>query len=59
MISNIGGRDLQNFYDIGVFYEKKGEFSSARYYYEEVIRRTKSGELHDKAQARLNALNSN
>ncbi|MCH7227860.1 tetratricopeptide repeat protein [Haloferula sp. A504] len=59
MISNIGGRDLQNSYDIGVFYEKKGEYSSARYYYEEVIRRTKSGELHDKAQARLNALNSN
>lgn len=59
MISNIGGRDLQNSYDIGVFYEKKGDFNSARYYYEEVIRRTKSGELHDKAQARLNALNSN
>jgi outer membrane assembly lipoprotein YfiO len=59
MISNIGGRDLQNSYDIGVFYEKKGEYSSARYYYEEVVRRTKSGELHDKAQARLNALNSN
>lgn len=59
MISNIGGRDLQNSYDIGVFYEKKGDFNSARYYYEEVIRRTKSGELHDKARARLNALNSN
>lgn len=59
LISNIGGRDLQNSYDIGVFYEKKGDYSSARYYYEEVTRRTKSGELHDKAQARLNALNSN
>lgn len=56
LISSIGSRDLQNSYDIAQFYEKKGNYGSARYYYQEVVRRTKSGELHDKAQARLNAL---
>ena len=59
LIANIGGRDLQNSYDIGLFYEKKGEYGSARYYYEEVVKGTRSGELHDKAKARLDALSSN
>jgi len=56
LISNIGGRDLQNTYDIARFYEKKGDLGSARFYYQEVVRRAKSGELHDQAQARLAAL---
>lgn len=59
LISNIGGRDVQNTYDIAEFYEKKGDISSAKFYYQEVVRRTKSGELHDKAQGRLNSLNGN
>lgn len=59
MIRNIGGRDVENSFDIARFYEKKGDYGSARFYYQEVVRRTKSGELHDKAQARLNALGSN
>lgn len=59
LLSSISGRDVQNDYDIAVFYEKKENYSSARFYYEEVIRKSKSGELHDKAQARLNALNGN
>ncbi|WP_234045000.1 tetratricopeptide repeat protein [Haloferula rosea] len=57
LISSIGGRDIQNTYDIASFYEKKGNITSAKFYYQEVVRRAKSGELHDKAQARLNALN--
>jgi len=59
LISSIGGRDIQNTYDIASFYEKKGNITSAKFYYQEVVRRAKSGELHDKAQARLNALNGN
>lgn len=59
LISGIGGRDIQNTYDIASFYEKKGNVTSAKFYYEEVVRKTKSGELHDKAQGRLNALNGN
>ncbi len=59
LISNIGGRDIENSYEIARFYEKKGDHQSARFYYQEVVRKAKSGELHDKAQARLNALGSN
>ncbi|MBB5350589.1 outer membrane protein assembly factor BamD (BamD/ComL family) [Haloferula luteola] len=56
LLSSIGGRDLQNTFDIASFYEKKGDAASAKFYYQEVIRRSKSGALHDKAQARLSAL---
>lgn len=56
LLASIGNRSIQNSYDIGQFYEKKGDYSSAKYYYQEVIRNTKSGETHDKAQARLSAL---
>ncbi len=59
LIKTIGSRDLQNSFEIAQFYEKKGDYGSARFYYEEVVRGTRSGELHDKAQARLNALGSN
>ena len=56
LLKNIDGRDVQNTYEIAQFYEKKGNKSSARFYYQEVVRKTKSGDLHDRAQARLNAL---
>lgn len=59
LIANIEGRDLENTYRIGRFYEDKGNLSSARFYYQEVVRRSGSGELHDKAQSRLSALESN
>lgn len=58
LISGIGGRDIQNTYEIAEFYERKGNISSAKFYYQEVVRRAKSGELHDKAKARLAALGS-
>lgn len=59
LIANIGGRDLQNTYDIAVFYENKGDIGSAKFYYQDVVKRAKSGDLHDKAQARLSALGGN
>lgn len=59
LLSSIGSRDLQNTYDIAVFYENKGNHESARLYYQDVVKRTGSGELHDKAQARLQALGAN
>lgn len=59
LMSNLGGEDLQRSYDVAEFYERKGDTVSARFYYEEVIRKTKSGDLHEKAQARLAALGSN
>jgi TolA-binding protein len=59
LMANLGGQDLQRSFDVAEFYERKGDTGSARYYYEEVVRKTKSGELHDKAKARLAALGSN
>lgn len=57
LLSQISGTDVQRTYDIAEFYEKKGKFSSAKYYYQEVMDKSSAGsELHSKAQARLNAL---
>lgn len=59
LLKGLGSRDIKNTYDIARFYEKKGNISSAKFYYQEVVRESKSGEYHDKAQARLDALGGN
>ncbi|MEM1085927.1 MAG: tetratricopeptide repeat protein [Verrucomicrobiota bacterium] len=59
LLKSIGNRDVQNLYDIGQFYEKKRDYTSAKYYYQEVMREQKSGDLHNKAKARLDALGGN
>ena len=59
LLSNLGGEDLQRSFNVAEFYERKGDTGSARFYYEEVVRKTKSGDLHDKAKARLAALGGN
>jgi len=56
LISNIGGQDIERSYEIAQFYERKGDVGSARFYYEEVVSKAKSGAIHDKAKARLAAL---
>lgn len=56
LLNSIQSRDIQNTFDIAQFYENKGQLSSAKFYYQEVVRRTKSGDLHDRAAARLAAL---
>jgi outer membrane protein assembly factor BamD len=59
LLANLGGEDLQRSFNVAEFYERKGETASARFYYEEVVRKAKSGPLHDKAKARLAALGGN
>ena len=56
LISNIGGQDIKRSFEIAQFYERKGDVGSARFYYEEVVSKAKSGDLHDKAKARLASL---
>lgn len=58
LLANLGGEDLQRSFDVAEFYERKGDTASAKFYYEEVIRKAKSGPLHDQAKARLAALSS-
>ena len=55
-LANVGGRDLQRSYDIAEFYQKTGKTESAKVYYRDIVKREKSGLLHDKARARLKEL---
>ncbi|NNC88598.1 MAG: outer membrane protein assembly factor BamD [Akkermansiaceae bacterium] len=52
-LREIASRDVQRSFDIAEFYFKKGEQTSAAFYYKEVIRNSPSGTLHDRAQQRL------
>jgi outer membrane assembly lipoprotein YfiO len=56
MLTSLGSRDLQRSYDIAEFYLKTGKLESAKVYYRDIIRRSKSGVLHDQARARLKEL---
>lgn len=55
-ISSLAGQDIQRSYDTAEFYRKKGNDDSAVFYYKEVIRRSKSGPLHDQATKRISEL---
>ena len=55
-VSNLGGMDLQRSYDIAEFYQRTGKTESAKVYYRDIIRRSKSGSIHDAARARLKEL---
>jgi outer membrane protein assembly factor BamD (BamD/ComL family) len=56
MSKSLGGKDLQRSFEIAEFYDKSGQFESAKIYYRDVVKRSASGEAHDKAKARLKAL---
>jgi outer membrane protein assembly factor BamD (BamD/ComL family) len=55
-ISALGGRELQRAFETAQFYEKTGQIESAKVYYRDIVRQTKSGKLHDAARARLREL---
>jgi TolA-binding protein len=57
-ITEIKSRDIQRSFDIAEFYFKKRQNSSAAFYYKEVLNKTKGGALHNKAQQRLQHLES-
>jgi len=52
-LSALGSKDIKRSFDVAEFYRKKGQPESAKFYYREVIRQSKSGDLHDRAKARL------
>lgn len=56
MLANLGSRDLQRSYDIAEFYQKTGKTESAKVYYRDILKRSKSGPLNDQARARLKEL---
>lgn len=59
LLKSLGSRDIKNTFEIAEFYEKKGNTESAKFYYQEVMRETKSGDYYDKSKARLAALGGN
>ena len=49
----LGNQDIQRSYNVAEFYRTKGQNSSAIFYYREVLRKTKSGDLYNKAKQRM------
>lgn len=56
LIASIDSRELQLSFDTAQFYEKTGKLGSAKVYYREVLKHSKTGKAHDAAAARLKAL---
>ena len=52
----LGGQDIQRSYDVAEFYRAKGQNQAAIFYYQEVLRKSKSGALHNKAKQRMSEL---
>lgn len=52
-IKSLGGQELQRSFNVAEFYRKKGENKSAIFYYREVLKKSKSGALHDQATQRI------
>lgn len=52
----LGGQDVQRSYDTAEFYRKKGKTKSALFYYQEVLRQTPKGSLHNLAKQRVTEL---
>ncbi|MFC4990700.1 outer membrane protein assembly factor BamD [Rubritalea tangerina] len=56
-LKQIAQADVQRSFSIAEFYENKKQYPSAAFYYNEVIRNTKSGsQLHNQAKQRLAAI---
>jgi len=56
LIASLGQRDLQRSMDIAEYYYKTGQKESAKIYYRDILKKSTSGSLHDKAASRLKEL---
>lgn len=55
--AQIAGYDINRSYEIARFYEEKEQYKSARFYYNDIIKRTdKTSKIHQRAKAKLAAL---
>lgn len=55
-IKSLGGQEIQRSFNVAEFYRKKGETQSALFYYNDVLKLSKSGPLRDKAAQRIKEL---
>lgn len=54
--NSLKGKDLGRSLEIAQFYDKAGQYESAKIYYRDVVKNSKSGRAHDVAKARLKEL---
>ena len=55
-IASLGGRDLQRSFEIAEYYRKTGQLDSAKVYYRDILKRSTTGDLHDRSRERLREL---
>ncbi len=55
-LAKLSAGEIKRNFDIAEFYRKKGNLSSAIFYYQETVKRSKSGTLHDQAQSWIKKL---
>lgn len=56
LMASLNARELESAIKVADYYYKIGQMKSAKIYYRDVAKRTKSGKLHDRAKARLKEL---
>jgi TolA-binding protein len=56
LLSSLKGRDLNRSLEIAKFYDRTGQFESAKVYYRDIVKSSKTGSAHDYAKARLKEL---
>lgn len=57
-LAEIAGMDLERSFSIAEFYLKKKQYTSASFYYQEVVKRAPEGDLKNRAAQRLAELNN-
>ncbi|MES2982191.1 MAG: tetratricopeptide repeat protein [Verrucomicrobiota bacterium] len=56
LLGSLQGRDLDSSLEVAKFYDRTGEIESAKVYYRDIIKNSKSGSAHDYAKSRLKEL---
>jgi outer membrane protein assembly factor BamD (BamD/ComL family) len=56
LLGNLKGRDLESSLQIAKFYDRTGQLESAKVYYRDIVKSSKSGSAHDYAKKRLKEL---
>lgn len=56
LLKKLKSRELNRSLEIAKYYDRTGEIESAKVYYRDVLKRSKSGTAHDEAKARLSQL---
>ncbi len=56
LLENLKGRDLDSSLEIAKFYDRTGQIESAKVYYRNIVKGSKSGSAHDYATKRLKEL---